>query len=54
MNIINKIFDRIINREVKQKNNIYWNKIIKIFDLIQILLLYHEKPIDINQRLIST
>jgi hypothetical protein len=36
------------------KGSDYWTRIMKVFELLQVLLHNREEPIDINQRLIAT
>lgn len=37
-----------------EKGSDYWTRIIKVFELLEVLLHHREETIDINQRLIAT
>jgi hypothetical protein len=53
-NLINTIFSKIITSFSSEKNLVYWTRITKLFDLLEVLIHYRDATIDINQRLIST
>lgn len=51
-NIIEATFE-MIGRFSHQKNNVYWEKLLKIMQLLFVLIFDGESSIDVNQRIIS-